>query len=61
MYAPQKFGIPKEKALLCLFSFGITHFWGAAFISDFTVDVPPSKVSLLVFLTKDKQNFVKTK
>ena len=33
----QKFVIPKEKALLCRFSIGITSFWGAAFISDFTV------------------------
>ena len=35
--APQNFFIPKEKAFLCLFSFGITHFWGAAFISAVTV------------------------
>ena len=35
--APPKIVIPKKKALLCLFSFGITNFWGAAFISDFTV------------------------
>ena len=35
--APQKCVIPKEKVMLCLFSFGITIFWGAAFISDFTV------------------------
>ena len=35
--APQKFVIPKEKALLCLFSFGITNFWGVAFILAVTV------------------------
>ena len=35
--APQKCVIPKEKVLLCLFSFGITNFWGAAIFSDFTV------------------------
>ena len=35
--APQKFVIPKEKALLCLICFGITHFWGAASIWEFTV------------------------
>ena len=33
----QKCFIPEEKEMLCLFSFGIKHFWGAAFISDFTV------------------------
>ena len=35
--APQKIVIPKENRHNSAFSFGITHFWGAAFISDFTV------------------------
>ena len=35
--APQKCVIPKEKAILCLFSFGITHFWGADIIRGDTV------------------------
>ena len=37
MYAPQTFVIQKEKALLCLFSFGITNFWGAYINGGFTV------------------------
>ena len=37
MYVPQKFVIPKEKALLCPFSFGITHFWGTYINGGFTV------------------------
>ena len=35
--APQKFVIPKENRHNSAFSFGITHFWGAAFISAVTV------------------------
>ena len=35
--APQKFVIPKENRHKNAFSFGIKNFWGAAFISDFTV------------------------
>ena len=37
MYAPQKFVIPKEKVMLCLFSFGITNFWDADIIRGDTV------------------------
>ena len=44
--APQKVVTPKEKALLCLFSFGITTFWGASFISDFTVVYSAHEVGL---------------
>ena len=35
--AHQKFVIPKENRHNSAFSFGITNFWGTAFISDFTV------------------------
>ena len=35
--ASQKFVIPKENRHNSTFSFGITHFWGAAFISAVTV------------------------
>ena len=37
MFAPQKCVIPKEKVMLCLFSFGITHFRGADIIRGDTV------------------------
>ena len=37
--APQKFVIPKENRHNSAFSFGITNFWCAVFISDFTVFV----------------------
>ena len=37
MSAPQKCVIPKEKAMLCLFFFRITHFWGADIIRGDTV------------------------
>ena len=30
--APKRCVIPKEKAMLCRFSFGITHFWGVGII-----------------------------
>ena len=35
--APQKFVIPKENRHNIAFSFGLTNFWGAAFISAVTV------------------------
>ena len=35
--APQKCVIPKKNAMLCIFSFGITHFWGADIIRGDTV------------------------
>ena len=37
MSAPQKCVIPKEKAMLCLFSFGIKKFWGADIIRGYMV------------------------
>ena len=37
--APQKCVLPKEKEMLCLLSFGVAYFWGAAFISEFTLNV----------------------
>ena len=37
--APQEVVIPKQNMHNSAFSFGITTFWGASFISDFTVSL----------------------